>query len=102
MDDLTKKKSVDLYNDAVLKIFPTGTMVAIFGEEIESSIGHWKMMFPPNGMDNYNQCTNRRTLDEVCNPIFEQKQIFLDFIQENFKELDNVEKLRDIEKKVKD
>ena len=102
MDDLTKKKIVDLYNDAVLKIFPTGTMVAIFGEEIESSIGHWKMMFPPNGMDNYNQCTNRRTLDEVCNPIFEQKQIFLDFIQENFKELDNVEKLRDIEKKVKD
>ena len=107
MDELTQKKFVDLYNDAVLKIFPLDTMILLFGEEIESSIGHWKMMFPPNGMIKYNQCNESKTLDEVCSPIFEQKQIFLDFIKDNFPELtdqepENVEKLLDIEKKVKD
>jgi hypothetical protein len=65
MDELTQKKFVDLYNDAVLKIFPTETMELLFGREIESSTGHWKMMFPPNGMIKYNQCNERITLDEV-------------------------------------
>jgi hypothetical protein len=103
---MLSEKCVGLYNDAILKIFPVDTMTLLFGNEVESSIGHWKMIFPLKDSNTYSGCNERKILHEVCEPLFEQKKIFLQFIQENFPELtkgpENAAKLLDIEKKVKD
>ena len=101
------KKYVRLYNDAILKIFPTETIEQVFGNALPSVLELNKMTFPENVIANYPKCNETKILDEVCNPLFEQKRIFLEFIQENFPELtnqwsQNVGKLLDIEKKVKD
>jgi hypothetical protein len=107
MNAQLSEKYVELYNYAILKIFSPETMELLFGKNIESSIGHWKMTFPLKDINTYPECTQRKILYEVCEPLFEQKRIFLEFIQKNFPELtnqgpENVAKLLDIEKKVKD
>jgi hypothetical protein len=107
-DDLDlSEKCVGLYNDAILKIFPVDTMAQLFEKELESPIGNWKMYFPEKTIDFVDKCRERKILHEVCEPLFEQKQFFLDFIKQNFPELtnkgsENAAKLLDIEKKVKD
>jgi outer membrane murein-binding lipoprotein Lpp len=108
MNPTLSEKYVELYNKAIIRIFPVDTMVKLFGENLESSIGHWKLFFPPGVMDSFKPCeTSRQILTEECKPIFKQKQVFLDFIKDNFEELtyanpENVAKVQDIEKNVKD
>lgn len=110
MDALLSDKYVGLYNDAIFKIF---SLLRIL-DPVENSFGLNKMMFPVKKMDDYVQCQLKsrasealQIIDEECKPLFEQKRFFLQFIQDNFSDLtnqgpQNLAKLQDIVKKVKD
>ena len=72
MDDSTKKEFVDLYNNAVLKILPTGTMNATFD-------------------------VGQTTDEEGNNKNNTKKEVFLEFMKKNFPDIngtgvDNVKK----------
>lgn len=76
MDELTQKKFVNLYNDAVLKIFPTETMNAIFGDELTMDTeGNNKMTLPINPTSVQEKTTT--------------KKFFLNFMEQNFPDFDS-------------
>ena len=94
MNDTTKQKFVDLYNDAVLKIFPIGTMIAIFG----------------NGQTLDEESNNKMILPTFSSTKIQEKikkkEVFLEFMQTNFKDIrditaDDFAKLLDVNKNVK-
>lgn len=97
-NDSAKIKFVDLYNDAVLRIFPTETMIAIFGmfdehnRTITDTEDNNKMILP----------TGITKIQEKI----EKKEVFLKFMQTNFSDIcgttpSDVAKLQDVEKNVK-
>ena len=98
---------VGLYNNAILKIFPVDTMKELFGENLESITGDWRMKIIEKNIGNYPNCATRNSDDEYeCNQLKQEKDFFLLFIQTNFPELNTTtaaadENLKYIKKQVK-